>query len=146
MNNETEIKTLVGSDFAPEVINEIENAKSSIKIVVFDWRWYSTEIGSNGQKFNSAIIESAKRGVDVKVITNNVYTIQILKEQGINAKKLATGRLVHVKLMIIDETDVIIGSHNYTQSAMTTNYEFSVLIKQCPEIQRYLDFFVTLFK
>lgn len=141
MAYETEFKTLVGKEFANEAIKLISTAANSIKIIVFDWRWYPTEISSPVQQFNNAIIAARKRGIEVKAITNYDHITAILKKEGIIAKKLYTEKLMHVKLMIVDDRHIIIGSHNYTQNAFSLNLEVSILIKDYPDINRLLDFF-----
>jgi phosphatidylserine/phosphatidylglycerophosphate/cardiolipin synthase-like enzyme len=57
------IKILSGRQYPQEVIPLINSAKNSIKIIVFDWRWYSRDPGSSCQLFNQAILSDAKRGV-----------------------------------------------------------------------------------
>jgi phosphatidylserine/phosphatidylglycerophosphate/cardiolipin synthase-like enzyme len=146
MPNETTIIPLVGNEFPKEVTEMINLADHSIKIVIFDWRWYPTDPSSSLQVFNRAITNAHKRGVEVKAISNIEEIVTILKPFGIKIKKLETKRLVHTKLMIIDDKHIIIGSHNYTQNAFTLNYEFSVMITNCPDIQRYLDYFNNLFQ
>lgn len=122
------IKSISGSQFPKDVIPLINAAKSTINIIVFDWRWYSNDPGATCQLFNQAILAAARRGVKIRVITSNDKIVSILKAGGIDAKILNLSRLVHAKLMIIDENIVITGSHNYTISAFTQNLEFSVII------------------
>lgn len=122
------IKSISGSQFPKEVIPLINSAKNTINIIVFDWRWYSNDPGATCQLFNQAILAAARRGVKIRVITSNDKIVEILKKGGIDAKILNLSRLVHAKLMIIDENIVITGSHNYTISAFTQNLEFSVII------------------
>jgi len=135
---------VVGSEFVSVVLPLIKAAKSSIKIIVYDWRWYPSQPHSVAQQFNEALVQASRRGVVVEVITNIRETVQVLQQVGIKAQKLATEKLVHVKLMIIDDKDVIIGSHNYTQNAFTVNFELSLLVKDCGVVGRFLDFFKNL--
>ena len=145
MNQKTEIIPIIGDEFSKIVIPEIKNAKNSIKIIVFDWRWYPTQIGNPAQQFNQEIINAHRRGVEVLAITNIKETRRILNEAKIKAKNLISARILHPKIMIIDNQHLIIGSHNYTQNAFTTNYEASILIKNCPNIERYIQFFKNLY-
>jgi len=73
-------------------------------------------------------LRAAKRGVKIRVIANNDDVINILKKAGCQAKKLQTTRLVHCKILLIDENIAVIGSHNFTQSAFTANLELSVIL------------------
>lgn len=139
------METIIGKEFHTKVIPLIDNAKQEIKVMVFDWRWYPQDAGSPAQLFNQAVVRAQKRGVKVKVITNVYEVLEILRNQGCAVKKLLSSKLMHAKLMIIDNSVVIIGSHNYTQNAFTVNYELSVILKQAEldtaELARMNEFF-----
>jgi len=137
--------TIIGNQFPEKVIPLIENAKKSIEIVVFDWRWYPNDPGSSAQLFNQALVRAARRGVKIRAIANNDEIINILKSVGIEAKKLISKKLLHCKLMIIDDETIITGSHNYTQNAFQMNLELSVILKVGDEVKRFLDFFNNLY-
>lgn len=136
---------IVGKEFPKKVIPLIENAKKSIDIIVFDWRWYPQTPGSPVQLFNQAIIRAVKRGVQVRAIANTDDIVKTLNDFGASAKKLSTPALVHVKLMIIDDELAIIGSHNYTESAFLMNYELSVIVDDPVVVDRCKTFFNNLF-
>jgi len=139
------IEIIIGKEFTKKVIPLIDAAKVSLKIVVFEWRWYPNDPGCAAQLFNQAVIRAKKRGVKVQVVTNLNEGARMLREQGCEVKKLLSTNLMHVKLMIIDDGDCIIGSHNYTQNAFTINYEVSVILKENiatgDEKKRLLEFF-----
>jgi phosphatidylserine/phosphatidylglycerophosphate/cardiolipin synthase-like enzyme len=122
------IKIISGSQFPKEVIPLIEKAKKNIRVVVFDWRWYPSDVGSSVQLFNQAIVRAARRGVAVSGIVNNDQIVKIFRDNACNFKKIIVPKLVHCKLMIIDEEIAITGSHNYTASAFQMNLELSVII------------------
>ena len=138
------ITSLSGSQYPKYVIPLIEKAKHSIKIVVFDWRWYPQDPGASCQLFNQTLVRASRRGVKIDAIANSDNVNKILNANGINTKKLETGRLVHSKLIIIDNEIVIIGSHNFTQSAFNSNIEMSILITNDPNIQTLITFFQNL--
>jgi phosphatidylserine/phosphatidylglycerophosphate/cardiolipin synthase-like enzyme len=141
----TKIEAIIGSQFPKVVIPKIDNAKKSIKIVVFDWRWYPNDPANPCQLFNQSIVRAIGRGVRVSVVANNFDIIETLKEVGASAKKLVTKNLVHAKLMIIDDLLVIIGSHNYTQSAFTMNYEISAMYEDAESAKMFSGFFQNLY-
>lgn len=134
-----------GREFPNKVIPLIESAKRSIDIIVFDWRWYPQDPGATVQLFNQAIIRAARRGVQVRAITNNDEINKVLNENGVKSKRIQTKKLMHCKLMIIDENVVITGSHNYTQSAFNMNLELSVIIESPGPIETVNDYFRFLF-
>lgn len=137
-------ETIIGKEFPTKVIPLIKQAKNFIDIIVYDWLWYPDQIGSGIQKFNNAILDAAKKGIRVRVITNSLQTIAILKENKVKAKKIFSVRKLHVKNMLIDDQIAIIGSHNYTMSAFTTNYEFSLITQNKEVVNRLKIFFTNL--
>ena len=139
------MEAIIGKQFPGVVIPLIDKSKSSIKIVVFDWRWYPNEPGNPCQLFNQSIVRAVRRGVDVRVVANNDEIVQILQSVGVYAKKLLTKNLVHAKIIIIDEKIVILGSHNYTQSAFTMNFEISAVQDDADCAKQFLQFFNSLF-
>jgi len=139
------MQTLIGKDFPKYVIPLIENSKNSIRIIVFDWRMYPNDPGHPVQLFNQALIRAVRRGVKVCAIANNKDVIAVLNANGIEAKKPSVSELIHVKVMIIDGKDVVIGSHNYTQSAFTANFEISTYIPDYPDIDNLLNFFNNMY-
>jgi len=137
----TEVEAIVGSQFPKIVIPKIDNAKKSIKIIVFDWRWYPNDSGNPCQLFNQSIVRASRRGVRVRVITNYTDVVATLKSVGVDARKIVTKNLVHAKMMLIDDETLILGSHNYTQSAFTMNFEVSVAIKDAEAIAEFVKYF-----
>jgi phosphatidylserine/phosphatidylglycerophosphate/cardiolipin synthase-like enzyme len=140
------MEAIIGKEFPKKVIPLIEEAKKSIKIIVFDWRWYPHDPANPVQLFNQALVRAKRRGVDIKVLTNMSDIISILNNLGIEARKLTSKNLLHAKVMIIDDEILIIGSHNYTQSAFTMNLEVSIIIKDQQEISRVINYFNNLYE
>ncbi len=142
----TDIKTVSGREYPAAIIPLIDSAKISLDVIVFDWRWYSHDPGATCQLFNQAVIRAAKRGVIIRVIANNNFIIQTLLANGCQAKKLATARLVHCKLLIIDKEIVATGSHNFTQSAFSKNLELSVILSGEFDKNPFTSFFNSLWQ
>ncbi len=140
------METIIGKEFPRQVIPLIDRATTSIDIIVYDWRWAPDQPGSELQKFNNALVVTARRGVSVRAITNSSEIINILKENKINAKKIFSKNKMHVKLMIIDDKVAIVGSHNYSMSAFTTNFEVSLIAQNEETIKRLKIFFTNLWR
>jgi len=137
---------IIGNEFSKKVIPLIEQAKSSIFIIVYDWRWYPDQIGSAIQKFNNAIIASSRKGKKVKVITNRPYINKILLQLDIKTKKIHSKKTLHTKLMIIDNKIAILGSHNYTMNAFTINHEISIILQDEQIVKRLILYFENLWQ
>lgn len=140
-----EIQTIIGKEFPQIVVPLIDSAKKSIKVVVFDWRWYPQDPANPVQIFNQAFVRAARRGVEIEAIANNDEIVRTLLDQGIKAKRVMLKTIIHSKLIIIDNKIVVIGSHNYTQSAFTFNQEISVVISDCSDIDKFNLFFHNLY-
>lgn len=138
------MQTIIGQEFLKKVVPLIEQSKISIKIVVFDWRWYGDDPGNPVQIFNQAIVRAVRRGVKIEVIGNSEPVLATLRSVGVSARKIVSKNLVHAKMIIIDDVDVIVGSHNFTQSAFTKNHEVSLYIQNDPAIQNLISYFKTL--
>lgn len=138
------LDVLVGRDFPKVVTPLIDSAKHSIKIIVFDWRWYGSDPANPVQVFNQSLVRATRRGVKVRAICNAGLLVPDLVKLGIEARHLKAKGLVHAKLLIVDERHVVLGSHNYTQNAFTLNQEVSVLLSDCGKVGEFLRFFEAL--
>ena len=135
---------IIGREYPAVITKYIKNAKQSIKILIYDWRWYSDQLGSSIQNFNTELLNSANRGVAVSVLVNNDYILNILKDSKINVKKVNTSKVMHVKMIIIDQKYLFLGSHNLTKNAFDLNHEISVLLDDVESIFKCNNFFDNL--
>ncbi len=123
---ENNIIAIVSSEFPNVAIPLIESAVNSIDIIVFDWRFYKDDPANPVSQFNHAISTASKRGVSVRCLVNSENTAERLKNLGCWSKCLHSKKLLHTKLLIVDNRRIILGSHNYTQQAFCSNHELSV--------------------
>ena len=138
-------KTIIGREFPKKVTPLIKAAKNTIDIIVYDWRWYPNEIGSEIQLFNYEIVRAIQRGVKVKVLLNNNIIEATLKKAGAEIKQLKSEKTVHSKMMIIDDALAILGSHNYTKNAFELNHETSIIIDDIEAVENFKKYFADLF-
>jgi len=138
------MQTIIGQEFLKKVVPIIEGSKKSIKIIVFDWRWYGDDPANPVQLFNQAIVRAVRRGVKIEVIGNSEPVLSTLRSVGVQARKIVSKNLVHAKMIIIDDVDVVVGSHNFTQSAFTKNHEVSLYIQAAPQAQDLIKYFEKL--
>jgi len=136
---------IIAQDFPRVVIPLVESAKESIRIIVFDWRWYPSVQGSQVSKFNQAICDAVKRGVRVQCLVNNAGVIARLLAAGAEARMLHSKKMLHTKMLLVDGRKIVIGSHNYTQHAFTMNEEASILVDLETEDNQFVQYFNALF-
>ena len=136
---------VIGSEFHRKVIPLINASKTSIDIVIFDWRWYPADVGNPVSLFNQSLVRAVRRGVAVRAVVNNDRLSTLLQSVGIFTKRFRSARILHPKLMYIDDEILITGSHNYTQSAFTANMELSIIWQGVGGVPRVKEFFNNLF-
>lgn len=134
-------KIIIGREYPEVITNLVKQAKQSIKILIYDWRWYSSECCATIQKFNNEILASSRRGVDVFALVNNDFICSVFADTKIRIKKINSKKTMHVKMIIIDQKYLLIGSHNLTKNAFALNHEISVLLDDQESIKRCDDFF-----
>jgi phosphatidylserine/phosphatidylglycerophosphate/cardiolipin synthase-like enzyme len=151
--DEIKISPLVNEQYFNKTLGAIENAKTSIDIVLYEFKWYDTN--NSVIKLREALINADKKGIVVRIILDqsewygeetelsksNRKTAAFLKENGIDAKLDSKKITTHDKLLIIDKKIVILGSHNWGSSALTKNNEASVLIENSAIAEYYQNYF-----
>lgn len=137
-------QVIIGREYPQVVTPLIEQAQHSIEILVYDWRWYANEPNSNVQKFNTAILQASTRGVKVRALVNNNIMPTILQLEKLSVKRVGTKSMMHVKMMIIDQKKLVIGSHNFSKNAFEFNHEVSLLVEDESEIARCRKYFEML--
>lgn len=138
-------KILIGRDYPPFAIDLIKNAKCSIKILMFDWRWYSHHPGARIQQFNNELVRARKRNIEIKCAVNSNFIFPFLREQDIKIKKVDFKRTMHIKLIIVDSQKCLVGSHNLTMNAFEVNHEMSVYLDDQENISKCEAFFDRLY-
>jgi phosphatidylserine/phosphatidylglycerophosphate/cardiolipin synthase-like enzyme len=136
---------IISKDFPSVVIPLIDAAKYTIDIMVFDWRFYKNDPANVVSLFNTAVARAVRRGVAVRCLVQSAEVVDNLKKIGCWAKKLESGIILHTKLTIIDKKRIIIGSHNYTQRAFTSNHEASICVDLKDENNKLVEYFNNLF-
>jgi phosphatidylserine/phosphatidylglycerophosphate/cardiolipin synthase-like enzyme len=135
---------IIGREYPKKVIELVKNSKKYINILIYDWRWYDGEQGSRIQKFNNEIIRASQRGVKITSIVNNDFVCTALQNCGIDIKRVNSHRTMHIKMIIIDDEYLLLGSHNLTKNAFELNHEISSLSDDQNSITKCNNFFQNL--
>ncbi len=136
---------IISKQYSPIVCRLIDQADESIDIIVYDWRFYKHDPSSAISLFNHALVRAKARGVKIRALVNSKITMGILKELGFDARCLTTDITVHSKLMILDNKKLVMGSHNFSQNAFTSNHEASVLFNLSEPDNEWTRYFNNLF-
>jgi cardiolipin synthase len=141
-----QITPLIGVQYSDEVVKLIDRASVSIKILMFDWRWYINGLGSPTQAFNQALVRAQRRGCKVSCLVNSGDISEQLNKVGLFAKKINSRDLLHSKLVLLDDRFVVIGSHNISSHAFEKNFETSVIIESEELSKHFSNYFDTLWR
>lgn len=155
---------LVDEDYYPQVHQSLITAKQSVLCVM-----YMADINpkyNRGWEYNlvNDLIGAHRRGVAVTVIFDqnimfweggkkgkkterkNHQAYELLKKNGVPVYYDSNERVTHSKILIIDNYITIVGSTNWTYSALRKNHEASVLIKSSSVAEAFLEKLKTISK
>ncbi len=159
VSNGTKIMIINDRDYYPVAIKMIDNAQKSIHMVMFEIVWYGNpnDDQHDVSKLGKALVDAHKRGVDVKVILENGYGwggfeyskipgyaknwSQYFNSNGVEVRLDWSNETTHDKLIIIDGEIVIVGSTNWSTSALDYNHEANILIENEKVAEEYEEYF-----
>lgn len=140
---------LLDQDFIPFALALIESARRDIRISTFKAEIPKGQKGRRLQAFFSAVQKKKAAGLNVKFFLNwnsrnysvpssNRRTIAELKSHGVPVRALPEERCCHAKIIIIDSSKAVTGSHNLSSRSCFNNFEASYLIIDPPNIARLI--------
>lgn len=135
---------LIGNQYPKELIQRINSATKNIYVFMYDWRWYKNDFACEMSQVNQALVRAVRRGVQVNCLLNSNDVIETLRSLGMNARKWNNNQLMHAKAVIIDEWVTIIGSHNFSESAMGLNLEISNVSEDEYSAKKIITYFLSL--
>jgi len=117
-----------GKQYQKDLISLLENAKSSIKISMYNFEH---------KKLARILKKKARNGVDVVVFYYKKNVEFYKKIDAIQVKR----RKLHTKLAIIDNKTIIFGSGNWSKKSFKKNYEMNYITDQKDLVEQTLHFF-----
>lgn len=123
----------------------IAGAKQSVDVVHLEFLMYSPEDISIADSLENA----AGHGVDVRVlldddVDDNFARVDGLEVAGIDAKLDNWNGTTHVKMIIVDDSQVLVGSTNLSKSSLHFNHEANLWITDKAAVPEYVDYFDAL--
>ena len=115
------------------IIKTINQAQKSIKVQAYSF---------TNADIAKALLDSSKRGVDVKVVldksqeTEKYTSATFLANAGVPVRIDDDFAIAHNKIMILDEETVITGSFNFTKAAEERNAENVLVIRGNKELAK----------
>jgi Phosphatidylserine/phosphatidylglycerophosphate/cardiolipin synthases and related enzymes len=112
------------------LLHQIEKAERSLKIAMMVW---------TSNDLARAVLDAHQRGVHVEVIAPDFEgNLLQLKQAGIDVRVNPLLKFMHNKFLWVDNTCLVNGSANWSQSAFTRNDESFIVIE--PLLNNQLDF------
>jgi len=144
-------------EFLPAATNLISSAQQSIYISTFKAEMTTRPRGRRLIKLFDTIVEKSRLGLDVRFILNkftgsksvpftNLFAIQELKRQKVNVRCFQHGRICHAKIIIVDGTKAILGSHNLSVKSCHNNFEISMYFHDEETVQQLAGIFIEIFE
>jgi len=132
-----EVATLFDSAYLPVTLQSIREARQSIDVSMF----LAQEPRGASLAILDALASAAQRGVRVRAlfedeIASNRKWVAILNRYGADARLDDARIKLHDKAILIDGRILIVGSHNWSNAALTANREASLLIEADDSIFR----------
>ena len=158
-NIEGSFRILNNDEYISSFVSDTASAEKSITCALFMYKIDNYNINNLEEPvplITSALIDAAKRNVDVTIIfekssyeddLSNKYnenTASYLKKHGIKVLFDNESRKLHAKLCLIDDNIIYTGSHNFTYSAMKRNSESSVKIVSKKEAEKIKEYFTKI--
>ncbi len=141
-------------DWARAVVREIDAATIRVWACV-----YVIHPGDRGdgvvEGFIAALAAAARRGVDVRVILDSGPGFRdedgekfdrgsaALRAAGIRVVADGDALTTHAKCIIVDDAVAVVGSHNWTRAALTSNREASLLVRDPAVVRDLADWFAS---
>jgi len=133
------VRGIVDNEFLTVAPFVIDQAKKNLFISTYRLQIHTKAKCRNFLNLYKALVNALGRGVKVRVMAqyseklglsphSNELSMAILKDKGTEVRFLPRGRIAHAKMIIADDRYLIVGSHNWSLSSLTKNFEFSILL------------------
>jgi phosphatidylserine/phosphatidylglycerophosphate/cardiolipin synthase-like enzyme len=143
---------LTGSSWAPTLCAALSNAKKSIQIIQYSVssRWgrhandqynvYRELLSAPARGVRcSAILAEHRRTAATKRFNRQAGAAML--DAGWSVHGVSASNLLHAKIIIVDSTMLIIGSHNITRTASIENIDVSLAMTGEEYCKQFIDFF-----
>ncbi|MCK9582188.1 MAG: phospholipase D-like domain-containing protein [Endomicrobiales bacterium] len=142
---------LIKENYVNSLIEKLNNAKNEVSILMYDFRVYDKYPNSPSNEIAHSIIETAKRGITVKIILEksdfdeqlnwaNQNTAEYFAKNGVIVKFESPYQISHAKLAIIDN-GAFVGSANWNYKSLALNTEANIFTTNPQTINKFKNYF-----
>lgn len=152
-SGELRVELLPNKLYFERVSELIRGAEKSVYVVMFVMKYDPGESPERdpANALIELLVDARSRGLDVRVVVDDTTrqsypeTIEHLKARGVPVRlDPRAGVTTHAKIVVIDGRCAAIGSHNWTESALASNNEFSVLLCSEELVEEVESYFLDL--
>lgn len=137
--------------YFPQALSLLAAANRSIHAAIYVVKYDPGDADDPVNALLEGLVAARRKGLDVRVLvdeeTNASYrqTITYLQEHGVPVRlDRSSGITTHTKIVVIDGRYLIVGSHNWTESALSRNHEYSTLLEGSSYAEEADGYFQTL--
>ncbi|MEM0015272.1 MAG: phospholipase D-like domain-containing protein [Zestosphaera sp.] len=130
------VDLLTDKDYYHTLLNVLSKANKSIYVIMYAMKYDPNEPGDPVNILLSRVVDACRRGLDVRVLVDDVTytsyreTMDYLKSNGVPVRlDKSSSVTTHAKVVVVDDQYVFVGSHNWTESALSYNHEVTALIE-----------------
>jgi phosphatidylserine/phosphatidylglycerophosphate/cardiolipin synthase-like enzyme len=133
-----------GFEYEEQVLSILQNAKSSIKVLMFEATYAPKDPSATQTKILNEVRNAYNRGVDLKMIFDDPrYWIMYGGKEfwdkydiphKLDDKDSGYLERKHVKAFLIDDSILVVGSQNWNRDSAGSPQEMSVIIKSNPDM------------
>ena len=133
LNQNATVLVINNQSYYEVALKLVQKANVSIYVIMYVLKYDPGDRADPANELVWALGNASARGVEVAVILEgsvavNQAAYDYFRAVGVNVTYDQAHVTTHCKLMIIDHRYVLVGSHNWTESALWYNNEASVLI------------------
>lgn len=147
-----ELRALIGREYMAKLPGLMESAECELRVALFQMQVK----GARAQGWSGALalklVAKAREGKRVRVLLSsagggravpavNRYAAGWLGHQSVEVRNLGAGRVCHAKLVIVDRRLAVVGSHNWSWSSLSKNFEVSVVVPGGALVDRLVEHF-----
>lgn len=153
-HNYYEVSPLVNRDYFPTLIERIDQADTSIKVLMYLFLPPKKGDPKTSPKgIRDHLLQAAERGVNIDIILSlkdapspelSITHLTILKQlqhPNINGFINDGPNKLHTKTLLFDRDEVITGAHNWTYSSINNTHEVSLWIRSDQPLKEFHQWF-----
>lgn len=144
MGTSSTTQLVIDNGFIERVLPMVKRAEKQILVCTYAWRLYPNEPDREIQKLYIELCRAIARGVSILVISDKYNLLRELGNMGFETRFIGSKKCMHAKAILIDQKELIVGSHNLTARANEGNRELSIYTTEFDPIFQFVDYFHTI--